>query len=264
MNGVRYMEYVFDKIEDIKMRIDNSDSIALFLDYDGTLVRFRDRPKHATPPQEVIEIIEKLVGYPKLKIFIISGRTLSELKRMLPIKGLSFIGLHGLEMDYMGKSFLWEKAKEVKPIIAHIKREALKKFEKEKKVIVEDKTYALALHYRMLERDRVEEVKREFLKIIKRHNNGNLEILPGAEVLDLRPKGWDKGKAVSLILKKLPRSIPVYIGDDRTDEDAFRILKQGITILISDKIKKSYAKFYLRNPDEVIRFLKEVIDEKEP
>lgn len=264
MNGVRYMEYVFDKIQDIKKRIDGSDSVVLFLDYDGTLVRFKNKPTQVIPPQEVIEILEKLVRYPKLKIFIVSGRTLSELKRMLPVKGLSFIGLHGLEMEHRDKNFLWEGAKEIEPIISHIKKEVLKKFGREKKIIVENKTYTLAFHYRMLGREKVEEVKKEFIKIVKRHNNGNLEILPGAEVLDVRPKGWDKGKAVSLILKKLSGSIPLYIGDDRTDEDAFRILKQGITILVSEKIKESYAKFYLKNPDEVLRFLEEVMDEKEP
>lgn len=261
------MEYIFDRITDIKRKIDSADSVALFLDYDGTLVKFAERPEQALPTQEVIGLLKELVRYPQLKPFIVSGRTLSELKRMLPVKGLSFIGLHGLEMEYLGKDFLWEGEKEIEPIISCIKEETFKKFGGEEKIIIEDKIYTLSFHYRMLERKKVEETKEEFIKIVKKYNRGNLALLSGAEVLEVRPKGWNKGDAVSLLLKNLPASIPIYIGDDTTDEDAFRILKEGITILVSERIRKSYARFYLKDTAEALKFLnflKEVVDEKKP
>jgi len=108
------------------------------------------------------------------------------------------------------------------------------KFNSEGGVLIEDKVLTLALHYRMLGGEKVEHVKRGFLQIARHENKGELEIVDGAEVLEVRPKGWHKGKAVQLALKDLGNVLPFYIGDDATDEDAFRTINNGITVRVSN------------------------------
>jgi len=249
------MKHLLDSVNEIKETITKFDQVALFLDYDGTLVSFKDRPEYATPPKTLIELLRKLVDSPKFVVSIVSGRPIADLKKMLPIKGLSFLGLHGLEIEFLGKTFVWEKAKDLKPIIGKIKEKLADRFSGEKGFLIEDKVLTLTLHYRMVKKERAEGAKRDFLQIVGQENNGELEIIDGAKVLEVRPKGWHKGKAVQLVLKDLGNVLPFYIGDDTTDEDAFRAIANGVTVRVSNAGEKTHAKFYLKNTNEVITFL---------
>ena len=257
------MKHLLNSLNEIRKTIDKFNQIALFLDYDGTLVPFKDRPEYATPPQTLIELLRRLVDTSNFVVSIVSGRPIADLKRMLPIKGLSFLGLHGLEIEFLGKTFVWEISKNLKPIVRKIKEKLVARFSGEEGVLIEDKVLTLALHYRMLKTEKVEPIKRDFLQIVDQENNGGLEIIDGANVLEVRPKGWNKGKAVQLALKDLGNVLPFYIGDDTTDEDAFRIIDSGITVRVSNSREKTHAKFYLRNTDEVMIFLNWLLEVKD-
>jgi trehalose 6-phosphate phosphatase len=101
------------------------------------------------------------------------------------------------------------------------------------------------------------------LKIVKTvGNDKSLELMHGEKVVEIRPKGWNKGKAVELIYINYASKnvLPVYIGDDTTDEDAFQVIgNQGISIFVkNDSNRSTIANYWLKNPDDVLKFLKSI------
>jgi trehalose 6-phosphate phosphatase len=264
MNGRKFMpEYLFNYDHEIFKDIDRSDETFLFLDYDGTLVSFKGRPQEVITPPEVKIILSNLLKLPKFRVFIVSGRMLHEIKHLLSIKGLSFAALHGLQIELSnGKNFFWEQAQNIRILLEEIKQTIFNVFKNEKRLHIEDKEFTLAFHYRLLPNDLVEETVEKFENIIKKFDTNNiLNLIYGSKVVEIRPKGWDKGKAVELILNNVVKSkntLPIYIGDDTTDEDAFKqIEKTGITIIVTNKINRpTFAKYWLKDTDDVLIFLK--------
>jgi len=247
----------------VRREIEEADVLALFLDYDGTLVPFKDRPKEAVATEDVREILRALVRDPKCTVAIISGRTVKDLEKMLSVKGLSLAGLHGLEIRFSdGRSFTWEKSKEAEAAIKEIKQKTIRELGYERGLYIEDKRLTLALHYRLLPREKVKRVTERFIEIAEDHLSKNdLEIMRGVEVLEVRPRGWHKGKALGEFFKRfLPtdrKILPLYVGDDLTDEDAFLYLKGwGITVrVLRDPNKPTAAKYRLLDTSEVLEFL---------
>ena len=143
-----------------------------------------------------------------------------------------------------------------------IKENAFSEFNEEKGICIEDKKFTLAFHYRMLPTKKTKYATERFMKIVKRIDEKNMfEIIKGAKVIEIRPKGWNKGKATDFILNNIQghtNTIPVYIGDDTTDEDAFEYLKnQGLTIFVANNSNRTtLASYWLKNPGEVLMFLK--------
>ena len=128
--------------------------------------------------------------------------------------------------------------------------------------LIERKCFSIATHYRNVNETEVPRIEGAVSEIIERHRK--LRSIDGKKVYELLPNiEWDKGKAVLWLLEKLnlqrPDALPIYIGDDRTDEDAFRALEQrGVGILVSEEPKPSAARYALKNPKEVERFLREL------
>jgi trehalose 6-phosphate phosphatase len=132
-------------------------------------------------------------------------------------------------------------------------------------VIIEDKGLTASVHYRIVAPEKLGELKRIFTEITKPYvMAGQIKIGRGKKVLEIRPNiDWDKGKAVLWIIDALNPGgevLPIYIGDDKTDEDAFRALGgKGITILVSNTPRKSNAEYFLRDVNEVKLFLEKLI-----
>lgn len=257
-------EYIFREnlLDRIKERINQAISIHLFLDYDGTLTTFSDDPRKAYPSKRLLSTLKKLISTPEISTAIISGRRLSQLQSMLNLDGITYAGLHGLKIQYhSGKSFVWDRAALLEPKLTDIKSELHKAFHHIEGILLEDKKAALGLHYRKYNGDPALIVNR-FQKVVNKYLNG-LEIIQGNQILEVRPKGWHKGKAVKLIRDEFSRGnysqdqvLTIYIGDDRTDEDAFKYIKEGITIcVLNDRSKDTGAQYYCLNPKEVLSFL---------
>jgi trehalose 6-phosphate phosphatase len=256
-------KYLLDYLNPISDKINEIEEVLLFLDYDGTLVPFKNRPHEVVTPQEVKTVLTDLLKHPKFFVFIVSGRMLKEIKQLLNIDGLSYVALHGLQIELSNKKeFFWEQANTVLTILKEIRDKALKIFKNEKRVKIEDKRFTLAFHYRLLPDEKIKKIIEKFEEIIMEiDTNEMLDLIYGAKVVEARPKGWDKGRAVELILNNVLRTnnfLPVYIGDDTTDEDAFLYLeKQGLTIFVSNKTNKpTNAKYWLKDENDVLVFLK--------
>lgn len=254
--------YLFDHIDQVRSVIDESDNVALFLDYDGTLVDFEDRPQDVVTSNEVKAVIKNILQNKKFLVFIVTGRTLTEIEQLLDIRGLSYAALHGLKIKLFNEKLFCKNRNGFYSILQQIKKYSEDEFKDEKGVFLEDKKLTLAFHYRLVQKEKSQDMVDKFLNIVyKIDTNNSFDILHGAKVVEVRPKGWSKGKAVELILKKVTKNknyLPIYIGDDTTDEDAFiHIGNKGITIFVeNNEIRSTSAQYWLKNPNDVIDFIK--------
>lgn len=234
-------------------------NIILFLDYDGTIVPIREKPELAKLHPLRRKLLEEISE--KITVSVISGRRVSDLKELVKLKKISLIGNHGLEILYRGQLWIHPEALKIKKVL----RKTLKKIEKRAKnfngVIIEDKGLSGSIHFRLLKAGS-KEILQKIVEEEVGDNNRRLKIREGKKVYEIIPNiDWDKGKSVKnliALLKLKGQFLKIYIGDDETDEDAFRIFgEKDITILVGRK-KRSLAKFRLKNVDEVWKFLKEI------
>jgi trehalose-phosphatase len=256
------VKYLFNYLENITQMLNKADKVLLFLDYDGTLAPFKNRPNDVITSNKVRNVIQRLLKVQKYKVIIVTGRRLIDIKQLLNLEGISYAALHGMNIALdNGNTHNWKPDKDIRPILNQIKSIVMDEFSEEKDIFLENKEYSLAFHYRMVKTDNTNAYIQKFLNIVKTVDTDRcLNILKGSKVIEIRPKGWHKGKSVEFILKLFSEQInilPVYIGDDITDEDAFRSIgNEGITIYVSNNSKQlTTARYYLKNPHEVLNFL---------
>ncbi|MEW5758687.1 MAG: trehalose-phosphatase [Candidatus Omnitrophota bacterium] len=261
------MQYLLNSWDKLKEELKNR-FIVLFLDFDGTLTPIADRPDMAKLSLEVKSILHKIVNKPNHKLCIISGRAINDLKEKIGIKDIIYVGNHGLEMEGPKIKFESRIAIEIKRVIEDMRDKITDKFSNVRGILIEDKNLSFAVHYRMCDRKDIDYIKSEFDKISHEYLlHDKIEVLYGKEVIDIRPKSiWDKGKIVLWLLARFRFIIddkqiePFYIGDDITDEYAFEALKDKEFTIFVGSPKQSSAKYYLRNPAEVIELLRSLIE----
>lgn len=257
------MKYLFDHYKKLKERLTDK-NIMLFLDYDGTLTPIVETPGRAVLCDETRGLLNKMSNSRKLKLAFISGRSLADIKNRVGLRNVIYSGNHGLEIEGPKIKFKSPVSPRYKVILGQIKMDLSKKFSKIRGVILEDKGLSLSIHYRQVDKKRIPQIKTIFHETVILYLVRNkIKIKSGKMVLEVRPPtGWDKGKVVLWLLARQIFSaqkgmvFPIYIGDDASDEDAFKALKnRGLTIFVG-KPKESYAQYYLKNPKEVIDFLR--------
>jgi trehalose-phosphatase len=139
-------------------------------------------------------------------------------------------------------------------------------------VFVENKGLSLSIHYRLAERHRAGEVERIVKQVVGGSEAvGQARITSGKKVYEVRPAvTWDKGKAIKLLMKKYGKGgrrsglLPMYFGDDLTDEDGFRVIESygmGISVFVGEQNQESTARYFLKSPAEVITFLGILLDQ---
>ena len=260
-------KYLIDNLPQIQRRLKEGALLALFLDYDGTLVPFADTPEGALPSPKVLQILRALATNSRCKLAIISGRQLSNLEEILgDIKGLALAGSHGLEIATSDGPFIPELAQRTRPLIESIYGELKHKLARVRGIKLECKGQGLSLacHYRLVAPERVDLVLEEVTSVAEKHDREKLLVaMPGAKVVELLPRGWHKGKAANMILKRwaLTDPFPIYIGDDVADERAIQFLASKkeswltVRVMGSQLHRETEAKFYLEDPAEVFSFL---------
>lgn len=251
-----------ENLKRLKKKLKNSKNIFLFLDYDGTLAPFRDDPLNACALPEIEKELKKLSKKEKYHLNLVSGRKLSELKKMINLSRTNYAGSHGLEIDIFFKKEIIYPAqdKEIDILSKRSYKKTKEKFSEMKSVKVEDKGFGFALHFSSESKQK--EVKNELLTLFE---NKAYQVLCGRKIIEIRPEGWDKGKAINYLSSQLRKKLGVkqglriYIGDDRTDEDAFQVLKKGISIYVQNEDDlNTKAEFYLKNPKDTAKLLKEL------
>ena len=232
----------------------------LFLDYDGTLTPLVARPELALLNEAVRHTLVALAK--RCPVAIVSGRDRADVQRLVGIDGLIYAGSHGF--DIRGPGLNAEHGAAYLPDLHDAETELRRSLNRTPGALLERKRYSLAVHVRGLPLDAALAVEAAVDAALSRH--ARLRKGTGKMVFELLPRlDWHKGKAVLHILEALPfpapEVLPIYIGDDRTDEDAFIALaERGIGILVAESPRPTAAYYTLRNPAEVHRFLMRLVD----
>ena len=253
------MKHLFEDWANIGKKIQEAQNLFLFLDYDGTLTPIVSTPDIALCPPEVKGVLANLRDSPKVFLTIVSGRSLEDIREKVGIPGIIYVGNYGLEIENPAgmhkKKLSANRQREYNNIVQTLK-ESLKEIPG---ILFEDKGSILAVHYRNVPPEYFDRVHHAVGKTMGDWE-GRWQIARGKMVLEIRPKvDFNKGKAVREILQSAitPKALPVYLGDDPTDEDAFRAIKgEGITVFVGDARNASEADHYLKDPSEVMEFLR--------
>ncbi len=237
--------------------------LAIFLDYDGTLTPIVSRPELAVLAESMRTVLGRLAA--QRTVAIVSGRDRLDVAKLVGLDDLVYAGSHGF--DIAGPGGLNMQHGEAGGCIGTID-EAQRDLEGEvgaiPGILLERKRYGLAVHYRNVEPGTVPSIEAAVDRVVAARPR--LMKKGGKMVFELRPNmDWDKGKAVRWLLEALklddPGVLPIFIGDDLTDEDAFRELQnRGVSILVGRPEHRTYAGYALRDPDEVERFLLELVN----
>ncbi len=231
----------------------------LMLDFDGTLAPIVSDPRRARMKERTRRVLEIIARrYP---VAVITGRALSDVQARVPIRGISFAGNHGLEWSMKGRvrrariSAIPQQAlNTVRALLRSVAR-------RNRGIYFEDKGRSFSFHYRHAPSAKRAAIRVEVMKAVR--ETGNLRVVEGIYVINILPAiRRDKGTAaremyIALAGRKKP--VPVFIGDDVTDEDAFRAVKNGLTIKVG-KSPSSAAQYYFKSRNGVDRFLRTIAD----
>jgi alpha,alpha-trehalase len=234
---------------------------AIFLDYDGTLTPIVDDPAKAKLDEKTRKVLQRISKH--MFVAVISGRGLEDVRKMVGIDELSYAGSHGFEMS-CGIGYFDEddKKQQYLSTLAKAEQELGRATRDLQGVRIERKPYAIAIHYRGAGEKVIPEVESRVDNLVEKFSE--LKKSSGKKIFELRPDvDWDKGKALRAMLGQFhvdsSRITPLYIGDDTTDEDAFRSLgDSGIGVLVSDEPRQTSARYILRDPSEVTAFLEKL------
>jgi trehalose 6-phosphate phosphatase len=225
----------------------------LMLDYDGTLTPIVTDPSRALLNNEMRRTLRGISKKPSCTLSIVSGRSLQQVRVLVGIRTAYYMGNHGLEISGPNLSYVDATAQKCRKNFREISRR-LRHFESIG-AWIEDKHLTLTVHYRNASPRVVPAIKDAVQSAV--HSYPNLNASCGKKTLEIRPRtNWNKGTAANWLIKRLGKGLPIYVGDDRTDEDAFSELRDGITILVSRRWKSSLAKYRLDDPRDVDGFLR--------
>ncbi|MEE4379251.1 MAG: trehalose-phosphatase [Candidatus Competibacteraceae bacterium] len=236
--------------------------LALFLDYDGTLTPIVERPEWAVMAESMRDTIRTLSEL--CTVAIISGRDLRDVQKLVQMEELFFAGSHGFDIEGpAGKKVENQQDLNFIPLLDGAEKRLREHLTGIEGSLVERKKFSIAVHYRLVSDEQIAAVEKVVDDLIAAEPK--IKKTYGKKVFDLQPNiDWNKGKAVHWLLKALgldrPDVLPVFMGDDVTDEDAFKALRtEGVGIVVMEEPRPSAAHYYLRDPAEVEHFFARLI-----
>jgi trehalose-phosphatase len=243
--------------KEIEDQILDASSLFLFLDYDGTLTPIVSTPDLALCPAGVKTVLERLRDIPNVFLAVISGRSLGDIESKVGVPGIIYVGNHGLDIQNPAGIHIKKLSPSRQEEFSQIGQRLEAALAPVSGILFENKGSILAVHYRNVEPEKIGWIQGILRETVGKWKS-RWELLQGKMVMEIRPRlDFNKGKAVQEILKRSPRDIlPIYLGDDQTDEYAFRAIKgKGISVFVGSSESPSEAEYFLANPAEVETFL---------
>jgi len=227
---------------------------AVFLDYDGTLTPIVARPELAVLAPEMRAAVRRLAQ--SVPVAVVSGRDLADVRSRVALGELYYAGSHGFDIAGPGgEQFQHPSAVGALAALDAAELELRAALAPIEGALLERKRFSLAAHYRLVRTGEAGAVEQAVREALGRH--AGLREGRGKMVIELLPAfAWDKGAAVLWLLRAiagaLAEPLPVYVGDDLTDEDAFRaVAGKGIGIVVLQEPRATLASYRLRDVAEV-------------
>jgi alpha,alpha-trehalase len=253
VNGLEHMD-------EIRQRLNGHD-LALFVDYDGTLTPIVAQPEDARLGEGMRSHLKALSRH--CTVAIVSGRDRADVQHIVGLENLYYAGSHGFDIAGPGDLHMQQpEAQESLPELDQAENQLRQKLTEMQGVKVERKRFAIAIHYRNAQvatetiESAVNEVQGKFPSLRKKSGKKIFELQPDVD--------WDKGRAICWLMDKLdltpPQVVPMYLGDDTTDEDAFCALADiGITLRVGDQATDTQAQYLLPDTDAVEEFFQALL-----
>lgn len=250
---------------DIQMVFHENNQLVIFLDFDGTLSSIVNRPEDAVLFPGMKEVMEKCAS--RYTVAVVSGRDTDNVRSRVGIEGIIYAGSHGFSIKGPNDLLMeHEEASRILPLLAGIENKLRELFSNGPAGIqIERKKYAITVHFRNADPSLTGKIKEMTDNVISEFSGIKKE--RGKMIIEIKPDvDWNKGMAVRWILEKLDLwnhdgVFPVYLGDDITDEDAFRMLHgRGLGIIVGSHDNPTAADFRLENVVEVKQFLEMLSD----
>jgi trehalose 6-phosphate phosphatase len=254
--NVRDVPAAFDNEERIRSMLSGR-QFAVFLDYDGTLTPIFDCPEDALMPPQTRAAIERLATL--APVAVVSGRDLADVRLMVGVHNIAYAGSHGFDL-LLPDGSAHQRGRDVLPDLDAAERELWPRLAAIPGARIERKTFAIAVHVRQVNDDRVPEVEAVMAEVVAAHPR--IRQTGGEKVFELRPDvDWDKGP-LRWFLEVLGLGggdvVPIYVGDDETDEDAFREIREdglGIVVRGEGDNRPTLARYVLRDTVEARAFV---------
>lgn len=240
----------------VSARLSAAPALLVTLDFDGTLAALAETPRQARLKPEFKKALKALAASAGVSVFILSGRALGSVRRLVGLRNIYYGGNHGIEI--VGPGFAWRDAVAAKTrdLVAGIASEMRERFPPGTGVLVENKVFSASVHYRKIKTA----YRKGFfsrMKAVMSAQRGLFYWRRGHKVFELLPRGAaDKGGALKRLALRLGRPLVLAVGDDLSDEDMFRALdERGVGVRVGRKAG-SKAVYFIPDQAEVLRLLR--------
>jgi trehalose-phosphatase len=242
------------------------------LDYDGTLADFAPTPDHVFPEAELVELLSRFADQPQIRVAVISGRRLAHVQKLVPVPGILLAGTYGVELQTAeGVRFARVAHDTIRPTLDALKPRWESLIAGHGGFYLEDKGWALALHARFADEEESERMLAAARRLAAAQAQGGAQdqfrLLGGHKFLEIGPALAHKGRTVDYLLDQdpWPGCLPLYLGDDDKDEEAFVVVRDrgGLALLIASEPRATQADARLDSPQAARRWLRALIRESE-
>lgn len=241
----------------IVRRLRRARKLALFLDYDGTLTPIAATREAALPGASTMKVLRALVRSRNVRVAIVTGRSLSHVPRSIRTCGADLAADHGVRIVSRRGIWTHPALENLQPAIRQVYAALQERLRLIPGIRIERKRWSVDIHFRQVHLRHVPAI-RTCVRSVMRSSGGALRLTQGKKVLEARPAiPWSKGHAILKLLatREYAGAVPVFIGDDRTDEDGFRALgDRGITVHVGTS-RRTAARYMVRGVPEVLSFL---------
>lgn len=249
-------------LEDV---LERAGRLWLFLDYDGTLADFAPTPDVVVADPAIADLLSRLAEQPRLRVSVISGRRLEHIEQLVPVPGILLMGTYGIERRTPeGQRVYSVDYEEIRPTLEAIKPRWAELIAGHEGFFLEDKGWALALHARFADAQAAGAILPRARRIVlDTVSSDHFRVLGGHRFLEIGPRMAHKGRTVEELLEGESSGgmLPVYIGDDDKDEEAFDVVKAhgGLVLVVAEEERETLADCRLRSPRAVRAWLERLL-----
>lgn len=238
-------------VETLAARLPERERLLLCLEFDAALAPAVDGPDASILPEARAALAE-LHGHPDVAVAVVSGRALSDVRTRVDLPGVVYAGNHGLELRTEGVTKVHPVAETYRGDVERVRARLGDAFDGDPDVTVEDRGQTLSVRHRDASDRRVRTVRTTVARVVGECASGTLAVRGEGDALAVRPAvDWDTGSVVSSLQRERAASLPVFVGDARTDEAGFRAVERdGVGVGVGDPDERATAATeFVRGPD---------------